>query len=121
MWTILFKEVFTSVVVMGLAGIIVFVEAGHLPHNWFKLVVAISSFFPASTLLLNYLKKVSPQSPGWVLMGLSTLKMILIPTLIILLFEREHEATTAVVIPTVLAYLLLMGLDTAWKIKWIFR
>jgi hypothetical protein len=121
MWTILFKELIYSVGLMGLAAIIIFTETGHLPRNWFILIAAIFSFFPGSTLLLNVLKKEFPGSQGWALMGLSVLKMFLIPLLIILLFEREHEATPAVVIPTLIAYLILIGLDTHWKVKWIFK
>ncbi len=120
MWQIIVKELTAALLLMGLAALIVFYETGHLPHSWFFLSVFIALIFPAATLVLNSLKKLSSQAPGWALLALSSLKMILIPTLIFILFDREHEATPAVVMPTVIAYLILLGLDTYWKVKWLF-
>ncbi len=120
MWQIIIKELAATILLMGLAALVIFYETGHLPHNWFFLSAFITLIFPAATLVLNALKKLSSLAPGWVLLALSTLKMILIPVLIIILFDREHEATPAVVMPTIISYLILLGLDTYWKVKWLF-
>jgi DMSO reductase anchor subunit len=117
---LLIKEIIYGLLFKGLAGLIVFIEAGHVPKNWFYLAVIIILIFPVSTYVLNKLKKIWPDSSGWTFMGFSVIKMFLLPLLIILFFEKDHDDTEAYVMPPVIAYLILMGLDTKWKIKWLF-
>ncbi|MFO8001878.1 MAG: hypothetical protein R6U46_11585 [Marinilabilia sp.] len=117
---LLFKEIFYGLLFKGLAGLIVFIEAGHIPKNWFYLVAIIIMLFPVSTYLINKLRKSWPESPGWALMSFSMLKMLLLPFLIIIFFEKEHDDLEAYVMPTIIAYLVLMALDTKWKLKWLF-
>ena len=118
---LLIKEIFYGLLFKGLAGLIVFIEAGHIPKNWFYLAVIIIILFPVTTYVLNKLRKKWPDSPGWALMGFSAVKMMLLPILIILFFEKNHDDIEAYVIPPTIAYLILLGLDTKWKIQWLFR
>ncbi|MFW5754118.1 MAG: hypothetical protein ACOCV9_04890 [Marinilabiliaceae bacterium] len=117
---LLIKEFFYGLLFKGVAGFIVFIEAGHIPKNWFYLAVIIILLFPATTYILNKLRKIWPDSPGWAFMGFSMMKLMLIPLLIIGLFEKDHDDLEALVMPSVIAYLILMALDTKWKIKWLF-
>ena len=118
---LLIKEIFYGLLIKGLAGLIVFIETGHIPGNWFYLALIIVSLFPLSTFILKEIRKIWPDTPGFLFAGLSMLKMLLIPVLIILFFDKNHDDVEAFVIPVVVGYLILMGLDTKWKIQWLFK
>ncbi|PWD99469.1 hypothetical protein [Marinilabilia rubra] len=117
---LLIKEFFYGLLIKGMAGLIVFIEAEHIPKNWFYLAAIIIALFPLSTYILKEIKAYSHQAPGFGLVVISMLKMLLIPVLIILFFEKEHEDIEVFVIPSVVAYLVLLFMDTKWKIKWLF-
>ncbi|MGM0375202.1 MAG: hypothetical protein ACQEQ0_00310 [Bacteroidota bacterium] len=117
---LLIKEFFYGLLFKGLAGLIVFIETGHIPKNWFYLAAIIILLFPVTTYALNKLKKIWSESAGWALMSFSAIKMVLFPLLLILFFDKDHEHIEAYVMPPTIAYLILMALDTKWKIKWLF-
>jgi drug/metabolite transporter (DMT)-like permease len=114
---LLFKEVMYGLLFKGAAGLIVYIETGHIPQNWFYLAAIIICLFPFSTYILKNVGKAWPQSPGWIFMVISMLKMLILPILIILFFDKEHEDIEALVMPLVISYLMLMAMDTKWKIK----
>lgn len=117
---LLIKEIIYGLLFKGAAGLIVFIESGQIPKNWFYLAAIIIFLFPASTYLLQKMREQWPESPGWGFMALSMFKMLLLPFLIILFFDKDHEHIEAFVIPIVISYLILMAMDTKWKIKWLF-
>lgn len=118
---LLIKEIFYGLLIKGLAGLVVFVEAGYVPGNWIYLALIMISLFPLSTFILKEVRKIWPDTPGFLFAGLSMFKMLLIPVLIILFFDKNHDDVEAFVIPAVVGYLILMGLDTKWKIQWLFN
>ena len=117
---LLIKEILYGLLFKGAAGLIVFIESGQIPKNWFYLAAIMLFLFPASTYVLQKMRKKWPESPAWAFMALSMFKMLLLPLLLILFFDKDHDHIEAFVMPIVIAYLLLMGLDTKWKIKWLF-
>jgi len=118
---LLLKEIFYGLLIKGMAGLIVFIEAEHIPKNWFYLAAIIIALFPLSTYIIKEIRDYSHQAPGLILMLISMMKMLLIPILIILFFEKEHKDIEAFVIPSIVAYLILLIMDTKWKIKWLFH
>ncbi|WP_291862491.1 hypothetical protein [Marinilabilia sp.] len=118
---LLLKEVFYGLLIKGVAGLIVYIEASHIPRSWIYLALAIVASFPVGTMILNQVRKYWVQSSGFFYVGISFLKMLLIPLLIILVFEKDHEHIEAFVIPLIVAYLVLLAVDTKWKIKWLFH
>ncbi len=117
---LLIKEFIYGLLIKGLAGLVVFIEAGHVPGNWIFLALIMISLFPLSTFILKEIRNIWPDNLGFLFAGLSMLKMLLIPVLIILFFDKSHADVEAFVIPAVVGYLILMGLDTKWKIQWLF-
>jgi hypothetical protein len=117
---LLFKEIIYGLLFKGMAALIVYIEAGHIPKNWIYLAAIVIFLFPASTYILNIFRKHWPDSPGWAFMALSMLKMILLPILIFLFLDKNHADIESFVIPLLVAYLILMAIDTKWKIKWLF-
>ncbi|WP_016778115.1 hypothetical protein [Anaerophaga thermohalophila] len=118
---LLIKEIFYGLLFKGVAGLVVFIETGHVPKNWLYLALIIIAMFPLTSFVLKEVKKYWKNTAGFVFMALSMFKMLLIPFLIIVLFDRDHENIEAYVIPIVIAYLVLLGMDTKWKIQWLFR
>lgn len=118
---LLIKEIFYGLLIKGMAGLIVFVEAEHVPKNWFYLAVIIIAMFPLSTYILKEVRDYSHHAPGFTLVLISMLKMLLVPILIILFFDKDHEDIEAFVIPSIVGYLILLVADTKWKIKWLFH
>jgi len=117
---LLIKEILYGLLFKGAAGLIVFIESGQIPKNWFYLAAIIIFLFPASTYVLQKMRKQWPESPAWAFMALSMFKMLLLPLLLILFFDKDHDDIEAFVMPIVIAYLILMGMDTKWKIEWLF-
>jgi hypothetical protein len=118
---LLIKEILYGLLIKGLAGLIVFYETGHVPKNWIYLALIIITLFPVSTYILKQIRHFWPQVPGFAYVGMSFFKMLLVPVLIILFFEKDHEHIEAFVIPLIVGYLILLALDTKWKIKWLFN
>ncbi|MGQ1889578.1 hypothetical protein ACT29H_03970 [Thermophagus sp. OGC60D27] len=118
---LLIKEIFYGLLFKGVAGLIVFIEAGHIPKNWFYLALIIVVLFPLTTSILKFFKEVWPDSSGMVLVTMSVVKIFLIPLLVMLFFDKEHEDIEAFVIPTIISYLILLTLDTKWKIQWLSK
>ncbi|MBN1116879.1 MAG: hypothetical protein JXA77_06735, partial [Bacteroidales bacterium] len=87
---LLFKEIFYGLLIKGAAGLIVYIEASHVPKSWFFLALAIVASFPLGTIFLNQIRKSWSNSAGFFYVGISFLKMLLIPLLIILFFDKEH-------------------------------
>ncbi|WP_010662211.1 hypothetical protein [Marinilabilia salmonicolor] len=117
---IIFKEIFYGLLIKGAAGLIVFIEADHVPRTWVYLALAIVASFPVGTYILNEVRKHWFNSTGFFYVGISFLKMLAIPLLIILFFDKDHQHIEAFVIPLIVAYLILLAMDTKWKIKWLF-
>jgi hypothetical protein len=117
---LLLKEIFYGLVIKGIAGLIVYVEAGHIPKNWFYLAAIIVLIFPFGTVLIQKARQFFRNTSGFILFGLSLFKMIFIPALIIVFFDNEDENSHAYVMPSLIAYLILLLSDTYWKIKWLF-
>jgi drug/metabolite transporter (DMT)-like permease len=117
---LIFKEIFYGLLIKGAAGLIVFIETNHVPVTWVYLALAIVASFPVGTYILKEVRKHWFNSTGFMYVGISFLKMLLIPLLIILFFEKDHQHIEAFVIPLIVAYLILLAMDTKWKIKWLF-
>lgn len=117
---LIFKEIFYGLLIKGAAGLIVFIETNHVPRTWVYLALAIVASFPVGTYILNKVRKHWFNSTGFFYVGISFLKMLAIPLLIILFFEKDHQHIEAFVIPLIVAYLILLAMDTKWKIKWLF-
>ena len=113
---LLIKEIFYGLLLKGLAGLVVFIEAGHVPKNWFYLALIIIALFPVTSFVLKEIKEHWENSVGFAVMALSLFKLILIPVLIIILFDKNHEDVEAYVMPSLIAYLVLLAMDTKWKI-----
>jgi|GEM_PF-2054403 hypothetical protein len=118
---LLLKEIFYGLLIKGAAGLIVYIEASHIPRSWIYLALVIVASFPVGTIIMNEVRKSWPDSTGFFYVGISFLKMLLIPLLIILFFDKDHEHIEAFVIPLILGYLVLLAIDTKWKIKWLFH
>ncbi len=118
---LLLKEIFYGLLFKGVAGLIVYIEASHIPRSWIYLAIIIVASFPVSTYILNQIRHQWDQSTGLAYIVLSFVKMLAIPLLIILFFEKDHEHIEAYVIPLIVAYLTLLVVDTKWKIKWLFH
>ncbi len=118
---LLLKEIIYGLLFKGLAGLIVYIEAGHIPKNWFYVAVIIIVMFPATTYVLQKIRKYWLEAPGWAFMVLSMTKMLLLPFLFILFFDKDDDDIEAFVMPLLISYLILMGMDTKWKIKWLFN
>lgn len=117
---LLIKEVFYGLLLKGLAGLVVFIEAGHVPKNWVYLALIIIVLFPVTSFVLKEIQQHWENTVGFAFMALSLFKLILIPILIIIFFDKNHEAIEAYVFPILIAYLVLLGMDTKWKIQWLF-
>jgi len=117
---LLIKEVFYGLLLKGMAGLVVFIETGHVPKNWFYLALIIITLFPVTTFVLKEIKKHWENSAGFAFMALSMFKLFFISFLILVFFDQDHENIEAYVIPIVIAYLILLGMDTKWKIQWLF-
>jgi uncharacterized membrane protein YiaA len=118
---LLIKEIFYGLLLKGLAGLVVFIEAGHVPKNWFYLALIIIALFPVTSFVLKEIKEHWENTAGFAFMALSLFKLLLIPFLIIILFDKNHEDVEAYVFPILVAYLIFLGMDTRWKIQWLFR
>lgn len=118
---LLIKEIIYGLLVKGMAGLIVFIEAEHIPKNWFYLAAIVIALFPLSTYIIKEIRYFSHHAPGFTLVLISMFKMLLVPILIILLFDKEHDDIEAIVIPSIVAYMVLLIMDTKWKIKWLFH
>jgi len=118
---LLIKEIFYGLLFKGVAGLVVFIEAGYIPKNWFYLALIIIVLFPLTSSVLKFFRDVWPDSSGIVLVFMSVLKIFLIPLLMMLFFDKEDEDIEAFVIPTIISYLILLTLDTKWKIQWLLR
>ena len=116
---LLIKEIFYGLLFKGLAGLIVYIEAGHIPRNWIYLALIIVALFPLTSSILKFFKDIRPDLPGLVLVIMSVLKIFIIPLLLMLFFDKDHEEIEAFVIPTMISYLVLLTLDTKWKIQWL--
>ena len=118
---LLIKEIFYGLLLKGLAGLVVFIEVGHVPKNWFYLALIIIALFPVTSFVLKEVKENWENTAGFVFMALSLFKLLLIPLLIIIFFDKNHEDVEAYVFPILVAYLIFLGMDTRWKIQWLFR
>ena len=118
---LLIKETFYGLLIKGIAGLIVFIEAEQIPKNWFYLAAIIVTIFPLSTYILKEVHFHHNKAPGFAFAGISIIKLMLIPSLIILFFEKDHIHIEAFVIPTIIGYLVLLAMDTKWKIQWLFH
>jgi hypothetical protein len=118
---LLIKEIFYGLLIKGLAGLIVFIEAGYVPKNWIYLALIIVAMFPVSTYILKQIRHFWPEVPGFAYVVMSLVKMLLVPVMVILFFEKDHEHIEAFVIPLIAGYLILLAVDTKWKIKWLFN
>jgi hypothetical protein len=117
---LLLKELFYGLIIKGIAGLIVYIEAGHIPKNWFYLAAIIILIFPFGTVLIQKAKQFFRNASGFILFGLSLFKMLFIPALIIVFFDNESEHSHAYIMPSLIAYIILLLSDTYWKIKWLF-
>ncbi len=117
---LLLKEFFFGLLFKGAAGLVVYIESGQIPKNWIYLALIIILIFPAGTYILEKIRKYRREGPGWAFLIISMIKMMLLPALIFLFFDKEHDDIEAFVMPSVIAYLIMLGLDTKWKIKWLF-
>ncbi|GAO28287.1 hypothetical protein [Geofilum rubicundum] len=88
--------------------------------KWVVFSLVTTLLMMAGTLLVNFLLNIGFDMPGLALAGIILLSQILLLSLLFIFLEPDRTNHRIVAKAGTLSYLLFLGIDIYWKVKWMF-
>ena len=120
MTRVLIKELILGVIIL-VVGLVTFAHFElSIFKKWIIFSVLTTGFMMLSTLLLNLVKMIKPEMIGIVFIIAILLFQLILVIILFVFLEPENVNHRITAKSATVVYLISLGVDIYWKIRWIF-
>jgi hypothetical protein len=117
---LIIKEFVLSLIIF-LIGYIVFNSFGlTIKSKWIFLSLILFFLFSFGSVFFNVLKQKGVEWLGLAFAGITFLNQLILLILLFVFLEPQEQNHRIVAKVGIVAYLTFLGIDTYWKLKWLF-
>lgn len=116
---LLIKEIILGVVIL-IGGLLFFQSIGlAIWTKWIVFSFVLTALFAAGTVLFNLLKMRKTEWTGLSFAGITLVNQLILLILLFVFLEPEETNHRIVAKVGIGIYLIFLGIDTFWKLKWL--